>query len=125
MGQTIASLKKLAPNPVSKMAFSAVQSPPLMQVLEATERHEVVLIGLETHICVGQTALDLLDQGFDVVVCPDAVSSRSNDRHKLGMERMRDAGVVPAHTEAAVYEWMQSADNPKFREVLSVVKRFP
>jgi len=58
-----------------------------------------------------------------VTVCPDAVSSRSIEAHKLGMERMRDAGAMPAHTESVAYEWLGSSAHPKFRTVLELVKR--
>ncbi|HTQ12040.1 MAG TPA: isochorismatase family protein, partial [Fimbriimonadaceae bacterium] len=78
--------------------------------------------GVETHICVGQTAVDLLGSGMEVIVCPDAVSSRSVERHKLGMERLRDSGALPLHSESVVYEWLETAENPAFRDVLRLVK---
>jgi hypothetical protein len=68
--------------------------------------------------------LATLTKGYEVVVCPDALSSSSQDRHKLGMERLRDAGVVPIHTEAVAYEWCHAADSPKFKDLLAVVKQF-
>lgn len=108
--------------PISKMAFSCAGSGTFREGLESHGRKSIVLVGIETHICVTLTALDLLREGYQVFVCPDAVSARSNERHKLGMERMRDAGVMPTHTETLVYEWMAAADHPKFREVLQVVK---
>jgi nicotinamidase-related amidase len=108
--------------PMGKMAFSCAGCAGFMDALAGLDRRQVVIVGIETHICVSQTAHDLLRGGFDVAVCPDAVSARSLDRHKLGMERIRDAGAVPAHTESIAYEWMGSAEHPKFREVLSAVK---
>lgn len=107
-----------------KMSFSAAGCATFMEALRASGRTQVVIVGFETHICVSLTAQDLLEQGFEVVVCPDGVSSRNQERHKLGMERIRDAGVVPAHTEAVAYEWLGSAAHPKFREALAVVKRY-
>lgn len=83
-----------------------------------------MLIGAETHICVAATALDLIDAGYLVTVCPDAVTARTEERHKLGMERLRDHGAKPAHTESVVYEWTKDASNPAFRTVLSLVKQF-
>lgn len=109
---------------IAKMSFSCCGSPVFTRALEAAKRRQVVLLGLETHICVSQTAHDLLRDGYEVLVCPDGVGARSLDRHKLGKERMRDAGVVPAHTEAIAYEWLETAENPKFREALAIVKRF-
>jgi nicotinamidase-related amidase len=108
-----------------KMEFSAARCPAFIEALRASGRRQIVVVGLETHICVGLTAQDLLAEGFEVAVCPDAVSSRSLERHKLGMERIRDAGAVPSHTESVTYEWMGSAVHPRFRDALAIVKRHP
>lgn len=105
-----------------KMAFSCWGAGGFQEAVESLGRSCVVLVGIETHICVTLTALDLMNQGFNVFVCPDAVSARSLEMHKLGMERMRDSGAVASHTETLVYEWMGSAEHPKFREVLEIVK---
>lgn len=123
MGTTVADL---APDRAAfpKMAFSATGSEAFMDALE-TEigvRNQVVILGVETHICVSLTVNDLLSRGFEVAVCPDGVGARSLDRHKLGMERIRDAGAVPIHTEAVAYEWLGSAEHPKFRDALAIVK---
>lgn len=123
MGSTVPELGELLGNePISKMEFSALGSEAFVSSLESTGRRQIVLVGLETHICVSRTAHDLLESGYEAVVCPDAVSSRSLEAHKLGMERMRDAGVVPAHTESVAYEWIGSADHAAFREFLTIVK---
>ena len=122
MGGTIESLLPFVGSPHRKMNFSAFKDKPLMNLIQASGRDQVIVVGIETHICVSQTCLDLHRYDFKVAVCPDAVSSRTQDRHKLGMERLRDAGVVPVHTEAVAYEWCQSAENPKFREMLDIVK---
>ena len=127
MGATHPSLTELVQDPpaFSKMTFSAAECQSFMDGLKATGRKQVVVVGMETHICVGQTAQDLLERGYEVVVCPDAVSSRTMERHKLGMERIRDAGVIPAHTESVAYEWLKSADSPEFRSALAIVKQHP
>lgn len=121
MGGTIESLLPYVGEPHRKMNFSAMDSW-FVEMVKASERSQVVVVGIETHICVSQTCHDLLELGYEAVVCPDAVSARTQDRHKLGMERIRDAGVVPAHTEAVAYEWCKSADNEHFRDMLNVVK---
>jgi isochorismate hydrolase len=122
MGVTEADLRPYVGTPVAKMEFSAMKNPEFSSQLRASGRKTVIVVGIETHICVSQTCLDLLDAGYAVAVCPDAASARTQDRHKLGMERLRDAGVVPIHTEALVYEWMVSANHPQFRDILQVVK---
>jgi nicotinamidase-related amidase len=108
--------------PFGKMAFSCCGSVEFTTALKETGRRQVVLVGVETHICVSQTAIDLLNDGFEVMVCPDAVSARSVEMHKIGMERMRDSGVLPIHSEAVVYEWLGSAEHPAFRDALKLVK---
>ncbi len=77
---------------------------------------------METHICVAQTALDLVNQGYQVHVAADAVSSRTLEKHKLGMERLRDSHVLPCAAEAAVYELLGTADAAIFKQILSLVK---
>lgn len=108
--------------PMPKMAFSCWGAEGFQDAIEASGRANVVLVGIETHICVTLTALDLLKNGYGVFVCPDAVSSRTLEQHKLGMERMRDSGAIASHTETLAYEWMGTAANPVFREVLPLVK---
>lgn len=107
---------------IPKMTFSCVGCADFDATLAGLGRKQAVIVGIETHICVSQTAHHLLLAGHEVIVCPDAVSARSLERHKLGMERVRDAGAVPAHTEAVAYEWMGSAAHPCFREALAIVK---
>ena len=110
--------------PFPKMPFSCLGCEDLASALEFTGRRQAVLVGIESHICVGQTAQDLLAMGYEVAVCPDGISAGSLEAHKLGMERMRDAGVVPVHTEAVAYEWMGTADHFAFRRVLELVKKY-
>lgn len=121
MGSTVPELG-LTDDVFSKMSFSAGGCKAFMDRLERSGRTQVVMLGVETHICVGLTVNDLLARRFAVAVCPDGVGARSQDRHKLGMERIRDAGGIPIHTEAVAYEWLGSAEHPKFREALAIVK---
>lgn len=127
MGTTHETLAPLVsdPAPFSKMCFGACGSAPFMSALSQSGRRQIVITGVETHICVSQTAQGLLEAGYEVVVCPDGVSARSLERHKLGMERIRDAGCVPAHTEAVAYEWLETAEHPRFKDALQIVKAHP
>jgi nicotinamidase-related amidase len=77
---------------------------------------------METHICISQTALDLVASGYQVHVAADAVSSRTMEKHKLGMERIRDSAVLPCAAEAVVYELLQQAGTPEFKAILPLVK---
>ena len=115
-------LDLLAEKPFPKMAFSCCGSLEYMDKAESLSRSQAVLVGIETHICVTQTAFDLLEAGYEVFLAIDAVSCRTEEAHKVGVKRLRDAGAFVCHTESAVYEWMQGADHEKFREVLGFVK---
>jgi len=107
---------------VDKMVFSAARSDEFTAALTALDRKQIVLCGVETHICVTQTALDLVDAGYQVHVAVDAVSSRTMEKHKLGMERLRDNGALPIATESAVYELLGQAGTPAFKQILPLVK---
>lgn len=108
--------------PLDKMAFSCAESPAFVSALADLSRRQVVLCGLETHICVSQTAHDLRYAGYQAHVVADAVSSRTGEKHKLGMERIRDAGIAPAAAEAVIYEWLREAGTAEFKEILPLVK---
>jgi nicotinamidase-related amidase len=107
---------------VDKLAFSAVGAPPFVEALQAAGRSQVLICGVETHICITQTTLDLIALGYQVHVAADAVSSRILEKHKLGMERIRDHGGLPVAAEAAVYELLGQAGTPEFRQILPLVR---
>jgi len=108
--------------PVDKMCFSCMGVEGFLDGLASFGRRQILLCGVETHICVSQTALDLASQGYQVHVAADAASSRSLEKHKLGMERMRDSAVLPCAAEAAVYELLREAGTPEFKAILTLVK---
>lgn len=110
------------PTPIDKMSFSCAGSELFERTLTGLGRKQVLLCGVETHICVCQTALDLKAAGYQVHVAADAVSSRTLEKHKLGMERIRDADVRPCAAESAAYEWLREAGTPEFKEVLKMVR---
>ena len=107
---------------IDKMTFSCCGSEQFLETIQSLGRRQAVLIGVETHICVAQTALDLTTYGFQTHVLADAVSSRTLELHKLGMERIRDSNVLPCAAESAVYEWLGEAGTPEFRAILPLVK---
>ena len=108
--------------PIDKLCFSCVGAEGFLDGIASFGRPQILLCGVETHICVSQTALDLTSQGYQVHVAADAVSSRSLEKHKLGMERMRDSAVLPCASEAAVYELLREAGTPEFKAILALVK---
>lgn len=107
--------------PISKMLFSACTSETLA-ALNANTRRTVLLCGLETHVCVMQSALDLIENGFLVFVPQDAVSSRYESDKRAGLERMKSAGVVLCSTEMAIFELLREAGTPDFKALLTHLK---
>jgi len=108
--------------PIAKMAFSACQEEEFMTALKATGRSQFVVTGIETHICVYQTARQLKEQGFEVEVAVDAVSSRTKENKELGLEKMKALGILPTSTEMILYELLQRADHEHFKTILQLVK---
>jgi nicotinamidase-related amidase len=107
---------------ISKMSFSCCAEDAFVSALQGVDRPQVLLCGLETHICVAQTALDLVSRGFQAHVAVDSVTSRSFERHKLGMEKMRDCGIVPCSAEQAVFELTETSVVTQFRQMSRLVK---
>lgn len=120
--ETLAAL--LGTDEIDKMSFGAMGEPAFAGRFRALGRSQAVLVGMETHICVNQTAHQLLGEGYEVIVCEDAVTARTEDRHRIGLERMRRAGVVVAHSESVAYEWLRAADHPRFKAALELVKKY-
>ena len=126
MGGIVPEIAALLPDTalpaIDKLCFSCAGSAAFQAALAAANKSQILICGVETHICVSQTALDLTRQGYQVHVAADAVSSRTLEKHKLGMERLRDSRVLPCAAEAAVYELLREAGTPEFKAVLSLVK---
>ncbi|MDX2284077.1 MAG: isochorismatase family protein [Bacteroidia bacterium] len=125
LGGTVPAIAEELPmgtESIDKMCFSCAASDDFRHVLTKTGRRQVILCGVETHICISQTAADLIAMDYSVHVSPDAVTSRTQERHKLGMERIRDHGILPISAEAAVYEWLETANAPEFKRILPLVK---
>lgn len=119
---SLADVLRPAKATIDKMTFSAGLSDPLFRHLDRADRVQVVVCGIETHICVCQTALDLLTSEYDVFIPVDAVGARLPDAHAIAIERLRDSGAFVTHSESVVYEWLGTASHPAFRSVLELVK---
>ena len=124
MGDIIPEIRHLLPaSPAhDKMAFDCCASEPFLAAIKGSGASQILLCGVESHICVCQTALGLLARGYSVHVAADAVSSRSELDCKIGLEKMMAAGVISASVEMALYELLQLAGSPVFKEVLAIIK---
>ncbi|MHC8516164.1 isochorismatase family protein [Sporosarcina sp. ITBMC105] len=108
--------------PISKMTFSAFKTDTFKEQLQLLNRNQVLIAGIETHICVYQTAVDLQLNGYDVQVVEDAVSSRTNENKEVGLRKMAALGVQVTSVEMALYELMERADDPAFKQLLKIIK---
>ena len=124
MGDTVPEIAELLPTieTLSKMSFSCCGDESFVRRLESLGRRIVVICGVETHICVSQTAHDLLALGYRVHVPEDAVCSRTERNRQVGLEKMRQSGAVITSSEAVIFEILGCAGNDRFREVLRLVK---
>lgn len=127
MGATNAAIKSSLPpfaKVMNKMGFSAYGAEGFQKALNDSGKEQVILCGIESHICVTQSCLDLIGDSFDVFLAMDAISCRSEQAHDSARRRMVGAGAIESHTESIVYEWMGSSEHFLFREILQIVKSF-
>ena len=124
LGPTVPEVAELLADhePISKLCFSCCGNTRFLQALRRIERRQVLVVGIEAHVCVYQTAMDLVDLGYEVQVVADAVSSRTEGNKQLGLERIRVAGGSLTSVEIALFELLKVAEGKRFKEILKVVK---
>jgi nicotinamidase-related amidase len=123
LGTTIPELAEVLPErPLEKVHFSCGADPGFAAALEGTGRRQIVITGMETHVCVFQTARDLVAMGYEVHVCADAVSSRTEEHRRIGLELCREAGAIITTAETAIFDLLHRAATDEFRKVAPLVK---
>lgn len=126
LGSTASVLaERLASPALAKLAFSCGECGGIFTPWQAEGIERVLLCGIETHVCVGQTALDLLAAGFRVYVAVDAVAARSKLDHDTALRRLESSGAVLTTTEAVMFEWCVRAGTPAFRQISALAKEQP
>lgn len=117
LGATIEPLRTLAgeAQTIEKVSFSCMQEPNFLKCLERHQRKQLILIGIEAHVCVLQTALELHQSGYAVFVVVDAVGSRNTLDFKYGLKRMKQAGIQLITAEMVFFEWVKKAGTPEFK----------
>lgn len=108
--------------PVEKTSFSAVGEPSFMERLEKLGRKTVIIAGIEAHVCVQQTVIDLLEKGYTVFVANDCISSRNNTDKKYSQRRMGDAGAIGTTFESILFELLKGAKEQGFKQISALVK---
>ena len=124
LGHTEAELKnclKEDVNIIEKTSFSCINADGFLTPIEESGRKQIILTGMETHICILQTALDLQQQGFQVFVVEDAVSSRAKTNQYNALQRMRNAGVIITTVESVIFEWLGDANHPEFKNLAKLI----
>ncbi|MFO0890841.1 MAG: isochorismatase family protein [Isosphaeraceae bacterium] len=125
LGQTVPAIAELVPQRPTKLTFQCCAVPQLLEQLYGRLIRHVTLAGVEAHVCVAQTALELLDLGFRVQVPADAVASRNRMDREVSLRRLEAAGAVVSTTEAVLFEWLETADRPEFKAISQLVKGSP
>jgi len=123
LGGTVASIAPKLPVCWEKTAFSCCAVPEVTQTLHRDARLKVLLAGIETHVCVQQTALDLLARDFYVFLAVDTLGSRALGDHDAAVRRMEQAGAIVTTCESAVFEWMGGSKAPHFKEISQLVQQ--
>jgi len=122
LGLTAAEIARRLPTPIpTKTAFSCCGADTFLEQLEMARRPNVVLVGMETHVCVAQTAFDLLAAGLNVFVPVDSVAARGALDHDTALRRLELAGAVPTTAEAVAFEWVRDAAHPQFKAISKLV----
>jgi nicotinamidase-related amidase len=122
LGPTTAEIARRLPSTIpAKTAFSCCGAGTFLEELEMLRRPNVVLVGMETHVCVAQTALDLLHAGLHVYLPADALAARAAIDHDTALRRLEQAGAVLTTAEAVAFEWMADATHPQFKAVSAMV----
>ena len=124
LGESIASVRSLLGDirVYEKRTFSCCQNSDVMDALKALHVKSVIVAGVESHVCVMQSVLELLEAGFEVIVCADAVGSRHVKDHDIALLRMAQEGARVGTVESLLFELLQSATHPQFKVISTLVK---
>ena len=122
LGPTVAALAELIPRRPAKTTFHCCVVPQLLEQLYGHNVRHVTVTGVEAHVCVAQTALELLKLGFLVQIPADAVASRHRIDWEFALRRLERAGAIVTTAEAALFEWAERSDRPEFKQLSALVK---
>lgn len=125
LGSTVAEVAQMVPptaTRLEKTCFSCLGAGGFPEALRAEPRRQVVLAGMEAHVCVLQTAAELAEAGLEVFVVEDAICSRRLENYQNALERLRALGIVVTNAESVVFEWLRDARHPHFRAVQGLLR---
>ena len=124
LGLTLPEITQLLPGikPIEKLSFSCCGEEGFLKAVKSLNRRQVLMAGIEAHVCVYQTAIDLLNLGYEVHVVVDCISSRALENKEVSLTRMSSAGISLTTTEMALFELLRVAKTEKFKQVSDIVK---
>ena len=123
LGGTLPNLlPKVSFNKIQKMDFSLASSKDLLDELNCKKITNLIVCGFETHICIQQSVLELLERGFEILVISDAMGSRKNLDHQIALQRMLQKGAIITTTESIIFEICKTSDRKEFKEIRNIIK---
>lgn len=124
LGETLPEVARCIPNvqPLPKLSFSCLGDENIKRKIEATGRRQVIVSGIESHVCVYQTVRDLIEQKYEVYVVADAVSSRTEENRDIGLNLMQQMGAFCSSTETVLFELLKIAEGERFKKISRIVK---
>lgn len=124
LGATVEDIRKALPHykPIEKLCFSCCKEDAFSSELSLLKKKKIIITGIETHVCVLQTCLDMINNGYVVHVVRDAVCSRSSENHETALDLMRDMGSVVTCTETVLFQLLQKAGTQEFKTISSRIK---
>lgn len=125
LSPTVQELKERIGYVPDKLCFSAGVCSEIFEQWQDDSRHRILICGIESHVCVLQSALDLTAAGFEVYIAVDAVGARYAVDHETALRRMESAGVILTTTETASFEWCRTAEAPEFKQISALAKEQP
>jgi len=121
LSPTTAEIARRIPQPIAKTAFSCCGAGTFLEELEMLQRPNVVLTGIETHVCIMQSAFDFLKAGLHVFLPVDGLASRFSIDHEMALRRLERAGAVSTSAETVAFEWVRDSAHPKFKEISKLI----
>ncbi len=122
LGQTLPELKNDKQKYIEKTSFSLLKQEDALDMVRLFHKKQIILFGIETHICVYQTAMDLMKKGYEVYLIKDACKSRKEYEYNAGIDLMRQNGIKISCVEVALFELLESSKHPHFKEIQQLIK---
>tara|TARA_B100000029_G_scaffold407367_1_gene408259 strand:- start:350 stop:844 length:495 start_codon:yes stop_codon:yes gene_type:complete len=125
LGHTVTGIRENLPKTtkiIEKTEFSAVQNPAFQEILSQGLPEDILLTGMETHICVLQTAVDLMALGYRVFVVRDGVASRAAENRENGLALMQSEGAVITNSETVIFQFLKKAEGPLFKKLSKLIR---